>query len=213
MKAKTIKRFFIVLIAIAGLGIAFIYGVGVGAKKWFPYTLISDFRKGTLFQESVAYKDNDGELLQFAFDQPILKSELLYDPICSLEELYQANKADHIDVKDFFDAYDQIQLTGHPDLIELDNGNSRVLELPFLLSGKYYKAYAYKIDAQHSTNNRAALIIPGSGNNHSSAIYANDPDDYHYGIVDVLTENDINIYIYISNQTRMFWHTITGNLK
>lgn len=75
---------------------------------------------------------------------------MLYDPIYSIYDLYEANKADHIKIQDFFTAYVQLELSGEPDIIELDNEASRVVELSFILADNDYKAYAYKVNAEAS---------------------------------------------------------------
>lgn len=189
----------------------FIYGIGVGRYAWFPFQLLSDLNKEILFENKIEveneieFEGNDDLLLRFAFEQPILKSELLYDPINSLAELNEKNKSLLFSYNDFFNAYDKLKITSD-ELIFLDDGKTVVKKLDYDLHGKSNKAYSYKITGAEN-NNIAVLIIPGSGSNQSSEIYSNNPDNYHYGLTDLLKKRGYDIYIYIKpNHDILAWH-------
>lgn len=84
----------------------------------------------------------------------------------------------------FFDAYDHLDVIDAV-FLDLNQGATQVLKITYELAGNQYEAYAYAVDASKSGDG-AALVIPGSGLNQSSAIYKNDPSNYHFGILEAL---------------------------
>jgi hypothetical protein len=62
------------------------------------------------------------------------------------------------------------------------------------IDGRRYTAHSFFREAQSEPGEYAAVVIPGSGQNQSSAIYSNDPYNYHYNVAELL-HNDWDMYV------------------
>lgn len=208
-KSKTLLYVTCLIVLFIGI---FTYGVGVGRYEWPPFSLFQDIKEENLFEENVKYDGNEKELLQSAFTEPIISSELLYHPVNSINEIYELNRNNYINVCDFYEASDKINLLNTEDIF-LDKGKTQILKLEYDFSEKVYEAYSYTIvlDSLNETKNKkAVLIIPGSGKNQSSDIYKNKPSNYHYGLIDLLKRKGYDIYIYIKpNEDVLAFHNGT----
>ena len=169
------------------LGLSCGLSVGVGSAPRLPFAILKKVH-GTLFAPppgwaSDAYR-GEQELLQFAFTDPLIPGTQIHPPITSLEGIYEANKSLMLPVKQFFEAYDHLDVLDAA-LLVLDQGATHVLKVTYKLAGTRYDTYAYAVGAP-TAGSGAALVIPGSGLNQSSAIYKNDPTNYHFGIIEAL---------------------------
>ena len=153
------------------------------------------------------------QLLYYAFTDPIITGELLHEPITSLDGILEANESIFIEAQAFYDAYDKLQLLD-TELLLIDEGETEVLRVNYMLSGMLYDAYAYYVrqNASHSSD-RAALIIPGSGTNQASSILYRDPSNYHYGIMDTLGGVSDVFVLIKPNEDILAFHDGQGKLN
>lgn len=176
-----------VTVVVTALGLSFGYGVAVGLYHWPPFSALRN-AKGKLFGSRTEAASNDyrgeKEILQFAFTDPLVPGERVRPPITSLDGIYEANRSLMLPADQFFEAYDHLKTIAAARL-DLDYGATQVLNVSYELAGTQYDAYAYAVDGPRSSQ-AAALIIPGSGLNQSSAIYRNDPANYQFGIIEAL---------------------------
>jgi hypothetical protein len=196
------------LLALALAVFAFVYGVGVGRYQWPPYLFI---QKGDDFLGRVSSKvfpyQGENEALRFAFTSPLIRTEKLFSPITSPEGVYRANQGIFMKARALEGAYEALSIKEAREL-RLDAGKTRVLRVRFTLNGQNHEAYAYVLG---EGKRRAALIIPGSSPNQSSAIYRNDPKNYHYGILSALDRFDTFVFIK-PNEDILAWHDGAGKL-
>ncbi|MCX5829553.1 MAG: hypothetical protein NTV58_16400 [Deltaproteobacteria bacterium] len=178
----------------------FAYGVGVGHYRWPPYeqlkhlyvimsaSHVSDTNRSYMGEE---------ELLQYAFTEPAIDGEKLLPAISTLSGIYRANQSIFTDVKNFNTAYKKLILLSMNSL-SFDGGKTKIMQVRFALYGKEYNAYAYWLrNIDCGQGKTAALIIPGSGNNQSHAIYTRDPKNYHEGIIDALEKSAVDVFVFI----------------
>ena len=150
------------------------------------------------------------EILQHAFSDPITNSEMLYPALTTLDCIYEANATLLMPVEHFFSAYDNLQVEA-VETLTLDGGATHLLQVTYSLGGATYHGHAYA-PADPDTSKPASLIIPGSGLNCSEPIYRNDPDSYHYGIMDALGDGITN-YVFIKpNEDCLAFHNGEGKV-
>ncbi|NOX55317.1 MAG: hypothetical protein GXP27_12945 [Planctomycetes bacterium] len=149
------------------------------------------------------------EILQSAFRDPLLPTEMIFPPISTLEGIHRANRTMFFPVKDFFDAYRELKVQRTSHLV-LDDGATHVLKVTYQLRGRRYDAYAYA--PLKRIGSQAALIIPGSGHNQSYPIYKRDPGNYHRGIYAALP-GSCDRYVFIKlNEDCLAFHNRTKKL-
>lgn len=129
-------------------------------------------------------------LLNPAFTDHLPNAPLMYPKVESLDDL-EGHLSDLFMPLDLFeDAFENIAPTTYShhcvDTLEcLYNAFS----ISYVIGGRQYTGHAYYkkwADAQNRTN--AAVIIPGSGVNQSTAVYLNDSNNYHYNIADLVRD-------------------------
>jgi hypothetical protein len=199
------KHFVILLIMIFN----FFYGAAVGRYELPPYSQIQT-TKGYLLsffgKDPDAYLGKGHELLKFAFTDDLIKGDKIYPPINSLEGVRERNEEIFMPAKSFFTSYDDLELTSS-SLLYLDNGKTRVSKVSYALEAKQFESYSYGLMEENTEHNKAVLIIPGSMLNQSSAIYNNDPQNYHYGILEALKDTNADIFVYIKpNEDILAFH-------
>lgn len=174
----------------------FVYGIAVGAYGIFPYAQIFWIKSALISRGDIVDELNtaDGELLRFAFSGPIIDSEKVYQPVKALADILELNKSIFVPYENFFSAYEDIRLTG-AEMLPFRNAGERILRLSYVFLGREYNAYAYVSEAEKRTQEVAVVIIPGSGDNQSSAIYLRDGDNYHHGVLDAFFDIDAFILI------------------
>lgn len=195
------------------LGTGFLLIVALGCGIGIGQYRRSHAKQLTALKSAISYVlptpdkpyKGEGEILRDAFTKPISPGEKIYSQITSLDGIKQVNDAIFLPIELFFDAYQNITL-GKTEQLELDNGATKLVKLRYTLGGRVYSAYAYgRLDSSSKTK-QAALIIPGSGLNQSSAIYKKDPDNYHFGVFDALGP-DYNVFVFIKpNEDVLAFH-------
>lgn len=146
----------------------------------------------------------DEELLQYAFADPLIPGEQLLKPITSLDGIHAANRSLFTPVELFFDAYEKLEIVDTKTLA-INDGATKILRLSYKLGGLNYQAYAYVKQGQQPAK-RAALIIPGSAFNLSTAIAKEDPKSNHVGIMQALGD-DFDRFVFIKpNEDCLAFH-------
>jgi hypothetical protein len=186
----------------------FIYGLSVGHYHFPPHSQLASFKKylASLKGDQVhVYKGKDQEILQFAFTDPLIPGELIHPPLTTLENVRDINESIFIPVENYYSAYDNLSVA-NVETLELNKGETDVVKLTFNLFDKQYEAYSYGKPSLDSQSRKAALILPGSGLNQSSAIYSNDPENYHYGVIDIF-DSEYDIFVFIKpNEDILAFH-------
>ena len=190
----------------------FIYGIGVGHYRWFPFWQVKGIKHaGTGSTSSKAYR-GEQELLQYAFTNPIIKGDLIYEPITSLVGIHEANKRIFMLREGFDMAYNTLQVTNTTQL-QLNRGSTPVVQVSFTYQERDYDAYAYgTLPDRCEGKGNASLIIPGSGFNQSEGIFSHDRENYHFGIQTALQTRKGDVFIFIKpNEGILAWHDGQGN--
>ena len=147
---------------------------------------------------------DDKELLKYAFADPLSSGDQLRKPITSLDGILAANRSILTPVELFFDAYKQLEIV-ETRTLSINNDTLKVLQLTYRLGGRDYQAYAYVRQGVQPAK-RAALVIPGSAQNLSTALANESPKSNHVGIMQALGEN-YDRYIFIKpNEDCLAFH-------
>ncbi len=158
-----------------------------------------------------SYGGPDQEIFKHAFTDPLSPCEQVYPPLATLDDIHAMNSSVAMPVECFFTAYADLQIVG-ADSLALDGGDTHLLRLTYTLGGDTFHAHAYA-PAHPQTARPAALVTPGSGLNCSEGIYRNDPESYHYGIVEALGDA-CNTYVFIKpNEDCLAFHNGSGKLN
>lgn len=181
----------------------------------YIYPEITHENKSKMIQDIVkpeSYSKIQIELMNYAFTDPIIKTEKIYKPITSIMDIYTHNSRILVLYDEFENIYQALRIKSVKQLY-LDEGKTRVVRVEYNYKTNSYYSYAYgKIPDKCSKRKSAALIIPGSGHNQSYKIANNDETNYHYGIFEALSfVNDIYIYIK-PNQSVLAWHNGVNKL-
>jgi len=182
----------------------FVYGFGVGRYMWWPAGLLLEAKKQLDSQESSKKNDPLGEMLKYAFADPLYGDALLYPPIKSLSEVNSATEKNFIAVKRLSDSYADISLKGW---VPLSIGGTPVVRVDFVFRGRDYAVYAYGSVPGQCGAGKASLIIPGTGHNQSIAIYGNDQSNYHYGALHITQAYGGASFVLVKpNEDFLAWH-------
>ena len=211
---RYLPRFMWVAVVLTILGLAVGDRVSVGSAARLLFSMLKNdqdalfaTRRGWV---SEAYR-GEQELLQSAFTDPLIPATHIHPPITSLQGIYDANRSLMLPVNQFFEAYDQLEIIDAA-LLVLDQGATHVLQVTYTLAGTRYDAYAYAVGAP-TAGVGAALVIPGSGWNQSSAIYKNDPANYHFGILETLGEAFEKFILIKPNEDCLAFHNGQAKLN
>jgi hypothetical protein len=139
---------------------------------------------------------SQSELLKLALTDGVYQGPLFYPPIQTLDDIRQRNSSIFVSNEAFASAYECLVAHAPVEMITGDPSR-RIYRLDFGYQGRSHSAFFYASGtAACSAGRSAALIIPGSGINQSSAIVGLDRSNYHFGVLDSLRDvNDIYIYI------------------
>ncbi len=160
--------------------------------------------------DQTTYSGADEEIFKRAFSDPIIENEMVYPALTTLDCIYNANATLIMPVEHFFTAYEDLEIE-EAEPLTLDGGATRLLRVTYTLGGATYHGHAYA-PADPQTGQPASLIIPGSGLNCSEPIYRNDPQSYHYGIIDALGAGITN-YVFIKpNEDCLAFHNGAGKV-
>ncbi len=131
------------------------------------------------------------ELTRFVFTEPAIERTLL-GPVDSFSDILKSNKDFFVTSEKFYKFADKIEILNYE---QFTFDRQSVIKINF--SHKDYpdlrSAYMYGDVEKLNRNINAALIIPGTGNNQSFAIYRGDITNYHC----CLAQNIQNIDVFI----------------
>lgn len=169
MNKKTIY-FFLTLIVIAHVFFSQNKMLFAQNKKVYTYYDIlklsepdSSFYNSFKTNPSPLVFDADSEILSSIFNYPTTSFQL-YPSINSVDSLSAKIKKFDITTSDFYNSYSNISIT-------YDSLLDTIFKVAFQLNNKSYDSYSYFVPGITSADSVAIIIIPGSGNNQSSAIY------------------------------------------
>jgi hypothetical protein len=194
--------------------IFFIFGMGVGHYHWPPFKPISKFKNflsNSLFETSVEYRGEVG-LLEEAFTDPVIDTDLYYPPINDLEGIRKANERIFMFREGFDSAFEKLEVTG-VDQLDRSKGMLPVIRVRYRYQERQFEAFAYgNLPIASDSPKLGSLIIPGSGINQSFYIAQHDLNNYHSGFIDLLNQKGFNTYILIKpNESLLAIHN--GHLK
>ena len=136
---------------------------------------------------AVTYQNGDGELLRFAFTDPLSETELVLPPSLSIKEVSARVEELFFPVNDFWSAYDEL------DVHEVTSKSERLF-LDYSIGNRAYRTAC--LSQCTAPANPVALIIPGSGHNQSRAIFNREAGNYHGAIYQQLAGSH-EPYIYV----------------
>ncbi len=152
-------------------------------------------RKKKRASRQIRYKGGDGELLRFAFTDPLLSAGRLNPATLSIDALSQQIATLGLPVGLFWEAYESLEVIQHE--------RAECSHLRYRLGDNSYDTYCY---GTPSSRQSAALLIPGSGTNQSSAIVQGVPDNYHGPIFAELAERHDTLVLVKPNEDVMAIH-------
>jgi hypothetical protein len=177
------------LIAVAVVG--FVYGAIVVQYHVFPYELLVALKRstGSTAVTSPEYVGSQ-ELLRYAFTDSLIRPEdQISPPVSTIEEVASAVDRLHVDVSRFPNGYRDLQ-------VKSAQTHGGILAVGFELEEEH-TAYSYVCgDRGTDLRSTAALIIPGSGQNQSTAIAERTLGNYHGDIVGALLPR-CDVYVFI----------------
>lgn len=193
---------------------ASISALEISRCKCFPLwqTQVSATKHTSLSTLSPQPYQGEQELLKYAFTEPVIEGDLLYEPITSLEGIREANERIFMLRESFEAAYSTLTITNATQL-QLNRDRTPVVKISFTYQEYNYDAYAYgKLPPQCNRLSRASLIIPGSGENQSKQIFSHDQENYHFGIQTALDTRGGDVFIFIKpNEDILAWHNGQGH--
>lgn len=154
----------------------------------------------------------ESRLISLSFGTELYDGPLLHPAVTSLDDVTDQISDIFLPVSLYPNAYDELVTLDHSYESLGDLGNTfNVFSVTYELGEGQMAAYAYFREAQNKSSTNAALIIPGSGINQSSAIYINDSENYHYNIA-ALVGRHWDTYVYVKpNEDLLAIHD--GNAK
>jgi len=200
--------------------IFFTYGVGVGKYQVFPHDQLSNLKRVFLNVQSPFIEpattdqiNPDKMITEVAFTDPVIGDDFYYSKLGSIDDIYSKNisilvKQDKkISTKD-------IKLLKQQN-IKLQNETFSVLRIEFEYLGFQYETFAYQFSETNCKDQsvNGSLIIPGSGNNQSYGIMKKNKENYHNGILDLLSPfNKLeSTYVFIKpNEDFLAWRGPNG---
>ncbi|MBX2990048.1 MAG: hypothetical protein KF749_02655 [Bacteroidetes bacterium] len=169
-------------------GVSFTLGMLVGVYQYPPYAQLRSLRNmlvGESAHSNSVASNND--LLSLAFTDPIGADTLLLPPVSSISAAHNELKKLVIPVELFWDAYAGISLSNE-SFETLIVGNNKVVGVPYRLSNEERISYAYFEPARRRDLTTAAIVIPGTGINQSTALMQRTQGNYHGHVLDSLVE-------------------------
>jgi hypothetical protein len=183
---------------------AFAYGVGVGLYRWPPFHTLKRAQDALIDSWTKRTLDDERALLRAAFTDPLIDTDLIHPPVTTLAGIREANASMLLPSDQFYDAYAQLQLVDAAPLA-IDRGATRLLKVTYTLAGRRYDAYAYAVNTQDSAR-AAALVIPGTGLNQSSAIHRNEGANYQSGVTAALGSSVATFVLIKPNEDCLAFH-------
>jgi hypothetical protein len=153
---------------------------------------------------------DDNAILQYGFDAPTAPDWLVLPPIGRVADVQAVNAGIFILTDGFEHAYDCIRINGAARVAAPD-GSLQAVRVDFIYRGTAYSSWAYGSLPGTCAGGSAGLVIPGSGNNQSSAIISKQADNYHYGVLDALAGLNSNFVLIKPNEDALAWHNGQGS--
>lgn len=151
----------------------------VSHYKTFPFSLIRQ-----VSQKIRSNRQTHTPWFLTHFIDPVEQGDQIFEAVKSAKDVSNFNERYLTPVKEFEDAYEKILLTGNHE-IQINEIN--VLQISFSYLNKTYDAYSIAQDGfQCGSNTTSILIFPGSGHNQSTKIAMNEPENYHYGVQEIV---------------------------
>jgi hypothetical protein len=167
------KRLVIAAMMLALAGAAFAFGLWVGVYQPPMYQQLRNLKR-TVSSQPETPTTGEAGMMAAAFTDAMIADQV-YPPVKTFAEIGERLKAYEVDVAQFAGAYDALRVLGAEQ-------SGTHLAVRYELAGKPYVAYAYAAATQPSKS-CAAVVIPGSGQNQSSELFAGDAKNYHGPIV------------------------------
>jgi len=139
-----------------------------------------------------------------AFDAESAGRQLL-NPLRNNLDLYRANTSIFVP-SDSLLYLDDILEVGEAHTIQLES-HFPVLVVEFTICGHERQAYAL---GQETNSESAVLVIPSTGENQSSGIYAGSDENYHCCLFPLLGNHDAYVQL-LPNQDQRAWHDGAGS--
>lgn len=191
--------------------LVFAYGVGVGVYQWPPFAFLKQAVEPSRSPPGELPYAGERELLRFAFTEPLIDGDLIYEPVTTLEGIRQANLSILFPFEQFSTTYARLIITS-ASRTSLNAGRDQILKVSYLIDGKTFEAFAYTPKVKYDSD-AAALIIPGSGKNQSSAIYLKDPGNYHFGVLEAIGDGAAKYVLVKPNEDFLAVHDGTSKLN
>lgn len=156
----------------------------------------------------------ENRLISLSFETELYDGPLLHPAVTCLDDVTDQVSDIFFPVSLYPNAYDELVTLDHSYESLGDLGNTfNVFSVTYEIGEAQIAAYAYFREAQDESSTNAALIIPGSGINQSSAIYLNDPENYHYNIAELVGRH-WDTYVYVKpNEDLLAIHNGTAKLN
>lgn len=212
-RLMNLRYWFVSLISVA---LAFSAGVAVGVHKLPPYALLSE--ANYYLQSWVSSLDNhdldfDGDGLASAFSEDlVIDGPLYYPPIEKAEDIRARNEKHFVEVAGFPEAYSNLEVLFY-EQYNTPTDDYPVIRIQYSYLDKEREAFLYGVlPPTCAQTNLASLIVPGSGDNQSSAIWSNQRRNYHFGVRAALPNSSANHqYVLIKpNHDFLAWHNGRG---
>lgn len=148
-------------------------------------------------------------LIDNVFKEDIYQGELKFASIDSLSQINNYLNLDLVLLESYENCFDRLEIISiHQDSFSYQNKILPVVKLLFEYLGKKHEAYSYgRLPIALNQVKYATLIIPGTGKNQSSAIYADDSTNYHFGILNALTPLGGDVFVLVKpNEDFLAFH-------
>lgn len=173
------RRLVLAIAGLAFLGGAFAFGLWVGTYQPPFYHQLRALKRSLSGADNGPPKSGEAQMLESAFTDTMIAGQVL-PPVRTIDEASERVRAYEVDVAAFATAYDQLTISSASQ-----DGDR--LAVRYDLAGRSYTAYAYA-PATPAGHRCAAVIVPGSGPNQASEIFAGSPTNYHGAIVPAIRD-------------------------
>jgi predicted esterase len=134
-------------------------------------------------------------LLNSAFSEPLYGGPLKSERVRTIEDFNNRLFGLFIPAELLNDSYIRTAILDQRlECIDAPDCKYEALGVDYVVAGWEYTAYAYYRAAETEAGKRAVVVIPGSGDNQSTAIYLNDARNYHYNIAELI-RHDWDTYV------------------
>ena len=202
--------------------LSFASGVAIGAWQLPPYQALKAIWDSRPWGDQISSEsstdevangfDWEADLLESAFaSNPSIDGELYYPPITNAQEIREANIRAFVETEGFENAFEEIEVVATEQL-ELPSQYLPVVRVTYTYKKEIREAFSYGNMPNLCEGGRGSMVIPGSGDNQSSAIFTGDPENYHHGILDAVSEESPDSrFIFIKqNHDFLAWHNGGG---